>query len=122
VFYHRTSSERTGQHLRLAGTDGPNELQGYVYCAALSVFRAVDGAGTASEVDHLFGALANLEVLGRSLHVAGADLADIARWKQEVEEKLCDFRRREQFQQAGSRPAIELQVGALGEKPVRESA
>ena len=121
MFYHRTNSERSGQHLKLAVTQGPNELQGYVYCAALSVFRATESASTACEVDHLFGALANLEVLGRSLHVAEVDLADINRWKQDVESKLHDFRRREQFQH-GSRPAIELQVGALVQEPVREIA
>ena len=120
MFYHRTSTERSGQHLKLANTHGTNELQGYIYCAALSVFRATESAATACEVDHLFGALSNLEVLGRTLHVAEADLTDIARWKQAVESKLHDFRRREQFQQ-GSRPAIELQVAALNE-PVREIA
>ena len=46
MFYHRTSSERSGQHLKLAATHGPNELQGYVYCAALGVFRATEGAAT----------------------------------------------------------------------------
>jgi hypothetical protein len=122
VFYHRGGSERSGQHLKLAQAHGPNELQGYVYCAALSTFRAAENAGTAREVDHLFGALANLEVLGRSLHVGEADLSDIARWKREVESKLHDYRRREQFQHAASRPSIELQVEPLAQEPVREIA
>lgn len=108
-------------HLSLTVPADAHQLQGYVYCAALSAFRALGGVQTGRDADYLFTTLANLQQIALKLHVADADQADIARWTAAAETKMRDLRRRE-FHRAAPKPLVQIEASALQPEERREIA
>lgn len=119
--FSRQVTERSG-NLKLTGSSESQAMQGYIYCAARSILRASQSVDSAREMDYLFSAMANLEQLGRALHIADADVAEIGQWAAELEGRLHDLRRRGEFSNRIPQPMVQIDASVLIREDVREIA
>ena len=108
--------------LSITTSSESHDLQGYLYCAALGIHRAVASVDNARDADYLFSALANLQQLAMKLHIADADAADIHQWKAAAETRMRTLRRNATLKTSMPKPIVQIDASVCQPEERREIA
>lgn len=108
--------------LSITTSSESHDLQGYLYCAALGIHRAVASVDNARDADYLFSALANLQQLAMKMHVADADAADINQWKAAAETRMRTLRKNASLKSSMPKPIVQIDATVCEQEERREIA